>query len=73
MLLVNTNFVKLHYISVLKVKASDHTKKYSYMSLAKELYGPKVEFFVKLVFFINNWGGVVVYTTLVMINLAFMK
>jgi len=54
-----------YYSNMLLVRAADETKKYSYNSLAKELYGPKFEMFVKLIFFFNNWGGIVVYTTLI--------
>ena len=44
-------------------------KNYRYIELAKG-YGKKMTYFVKIVFFLNNWGIVVGYTTLINILIS---
>lgn len=48
-----------------KVQCADISKKYSYMELASATYGKSMTFFVKLTFFICNWGFVVAFIVLV--------
>ena len=42
--------------SFIKVKTADKTKKYSYMAIARHFWGTKVEFIVKVLYFISLWG-----------------
>jgi len=53
------------YSTRLLAKCGDLAKKYSYAELAEASYGPVFVFFVKLIFFLNNWGGCVIYTILI--------
>jgi len=54
-----------YYSAMLLVKCGDKARRYSYPDLASATYGKGVQFFVKLVFFLNNWGGCVIYTVLI--------
>jgi len=54
-----------YYFTFLLVRAGNIAKQYSYQKLAILAYGKKFELFVKWVFFINNWGGCVIYTILI--------
>jgi Amino acid permeases len=54
-----------YYSTSLLAKCGEMAKKYSYTELAMATYGPAFQFFVKTVFFLNNWGGCVIYTILI--------
>ena len=48
-----------------QVKASDFAKQFSYIEIARILYGPKFEFGVKILYFVNLWCGNVLAIILV--------
>ena len=56
----------LGYIStMLLAKCGQLANKYSYSEIAEVTYGVWFQLLVRLVFFLNNWGGCVVYTILI--------
>ena len=60
----------LNYLTAtLLVYTAKKAKIYEYYDLAKG-YGKAVTIFVKIVFFLNNWGIVVGYTTLINILIS---
>ena len=58
-------FMVLKEIFFEQVQCADISKKYSYMELASATYGKSMTLFVKLTFFICNWGFVVAFIVLV--------
>ena len=58
-----------YFTANLLVLACEKTGKIKYFDLSKD-YGKVFTMFVKLVFFLNNWGIVVGYTTLINILIA---
>ena len=56
----------LGYVStMLLAECGRLANKYSYSEIAEVTYGVWFQLLVKLVFFLNNWGGCVVYTILI--------
>jgi len=58
-----------YFTAVLLVHAGHKAKQYRYIELGAG-YGKVMTFSVKMVFFINNWGIVVGYTTLINILIS---
>jgi len=54
-----------YFSTMLLAKCGKMANKYSYTELAEVTYGPGFQFLVKFIFFLNNWGGCVVYTILI--------
>ena len=54
-----------YYSAMLLAKCADMCHKYDYFDVATATYGIYIQYLVKLVFFINNWGCCVVYTILI--------
>jgi amino acid permease len=54
-----------YFTTMLLVQCADISKKYSYMELASATYGKSMTFFVKLTFFLCNWGFVVAFIVLI--------
>ena len=58
-----------YFTAILLVLAGNKTKQYRYFDLAKG-YGETMTMCVKVIFFLNNWGIVVGYTTLINILIS---
>jgi sodium-coupled neutral amino acid transporter 11 len=58
-----------YFTAILLVLAGNKTKQYRYFELAKG-YGKTMTMCVKVIFFLNNWGIVVGYTTLINILIS---
>jgi len=54
-----------YFSTMLLAKCGKMANKYSYTELAEVTYGPAFQLLVKFIFFLNNWGGCVVYTILI--------
>ena len=54
-----------YFTTMLLVQCADLSKNYSYISLSAATYGKGFTLFVKIVFFLSNWGFTVTFIVLV--------